>query len=269
MEIKELLNIVKKLAPNLSCQDFSDPGFVSATPSAETHSIVKLGVCVDPTEKNIENAAALGIEVLISYHPWYGEARELVEARRIQIWPLHEAWDHMDRGVLDSLAKEIGLTGLYPKGELLIGHVETGFRDLIENCQRFLGQNILSFSGDLKQGVHKVAMWAGPGFLPIYRKFWETSLSENCDTFLSSELTLSALRFSRINQFKLIDLGHSLLAKPGMSNLADILKKEAQDCSIQFFDDFYVCSYYTGCSFADQFSQSEDIFFRRRGLKGR
>ncbi len=265
MEIKELLNIVKKLAPNLSCQDFSDPGFVSATPSAETHSIVKLGVCVDPTEKNIENAAALGIEVLISYHPWYGEARELVEARQIQIWPLHEAWDHTDRGVLDSLAKEIGLTGLYPKGELFIGHVETGFRDLIENCQRFLGQNILSFSGDLKQEVHKVAMWAGPGFLPQYKKFWDASLSEDCDTFLSSELTLSALRYSSARRLKLIDLGHSLLAKPGMLNVAEILKKEAQDCLVQFLDDLYACTYYTNCSFAGQFTETEDLFFGAEG----
>ncbi len=263
MEIMELLNILKKLAPSLSYQDFSDPSFISA--SSSTLQISKLGVCVDPTARNIENAVNQGIEVLVSYHPWYGEAKEFVESRQIQIWPLHEAWDNTSEGVLYSLAQGIGLTNLYPKGELMIGQLETVFRDLIENCQRFLGQNILSYSGELKQEVHKIAMWAGPGFLPNYKKLWDVCLSENCDTLLSSELTLSALRYSRAHQLKLVDLGHSYLAKPGMSNLADILRKEAKDCQVQFFDDLYACSYYTNCSFADQFTESEDIFFGADG----
>jgi putative NIF3 family GTP cyclohydrolase 1 type 2 len=263
MEIKELLGVLKRLAPTLSYQDFSDPIFISA--SLPEHQISKIGICVDPTVKNIGNAAKTGIEVLISYHPWYGEAKEVVESKKIQIWPLHEAWDNTTEGILFSLAKGIGVTGLYPKGELIIGQLEIGFRDLIECCQRFLGQNIISFSGDLKQEVHKVAMWAGPGFLPNYKKFWDGCLSENCDTLLSSELTLSALRYSRVHQLKLIDLGHSSLAKPGMSNLAGILKKELKGCSVQFFDDLYACTYYTNCSFADQFTESEDIFFGAEG----
>ncbi|HBF35708.1 MAG TPA: hypothetical protein DDW50_00120 [Firmicutes bacterium] len=264
MEIKELLNILKKLAPSLSYQDFSDPSSCNSSVTS-TRSISRLGVCVDPTAINVENAAKLGIEVLISYHPWYGEAKELVDIQHMQIWSLHEAWDNAPEGVLCTLAKGIGIKSLYPMGELIIGELKTNFRDLIEYCQRFLGQNILSYSGDLKQEVHKVAMWAGPVFLPNYKRFWEVCQTENCDTLLSSELTLSALRFSRACQLKLIDLGHSSMAKPGMSNLAAILKKEAKDCSIHFLDDLYACTYYTNCSFADQFTESEDIFFGSDG----
>ncbi len=260
MKMNALWIFLKKMAPGLSTQDFTHPDALMTD-----ENISKLGICVDPTAINIENAVKSGIRVLISYHPWHGEAKEYIESGQLQIWPLHEAWDNVAEGGLYTLAKGIGVDGLYLRGELLIGQVETGFRDLIENCQRFLGQNILSFSGDLKQEVHKVAMWAGPGFLPQYKKFWDASLSENCDTFLSSELTLSALRYSRARRLKLIDLGHSLLAKPGMLNVAEILKKEAQDCLVQFLDDLYVCTYYTNCSFADQFTETEDIFFGTEG----
>lgn len=263
MEIKELVNLLKKMAPSLSCQDFDGPA--PGASAAPARSISHLGVCVDPTAINIENAVRLGIEVIISYHPWNGEAKDLVDRQQIQIWPVHEAWDNPPEGITDAFAKGIGVKGLYPKGELLMGELEIIFRDLIENCQRLLGQNILSYSGDLRQEVHKVAIWAGPGFLPHYKKFWEVCHTENCDTFLSSELTLSALRFSREYQLKLVDLGHSSMAKPGMSNLAAILEKEFTDCSIHFLDDLYTCTYYTNCSFADQFTETEDIFFGSDG----
>ena len=256
MEIKELFNILGKLAPGLPIQDFS-----SLNLDTLTRTITKIGVCVDPTTKNIENATALGIEVLISYHPWQGEAETLIQSRGIRIWSLHEAWDNTPGGITYTFAKGIGITGLYPKGELIMGALDTNFRDLIEHCQRSLGQNILSYCGDLKQAVAKVAIWAGPGFLPNYKKFWEVCLAEGCDTILSSELTLSALRYSGAHQLKLIDLGHSSMAKPGMSNLAAILQKEAPDCSIYFLEELYTCSYYTNCAFAEQFTETEDIFF--------
>jgi putative NIF3 family GTP cyclohydrolase 1 type 2 len=260
MEINELFNILKKMAPNLSNQDFSNPDF-STVPAVCAQDVSPLGVCVDPTARNIEDAAKLGIKVLISYHPWQGEAKAVVETQQMQIWPLHEVWDNTAEGVTHTFAKGIGITGLYFKGELIIGEIETEFRDLIEHCQRILGQNILAYSGDLKQMVHKVAIWAGPGFLPNYKKFWEISQTEGCDTVLSSELTISALRYSRAYQLKLIDLGHSSMAKPGMANLAAILREEANDCSVHFLDDLYTCTYSTNCSFAEQFTESEDIFF--------
>jgi Uncharacterized conserved protein len=256
MEIKELFNILKKLAPSLSNQDFSDPGSITAS-----DVISCLGVCVDPTAKNIENAAALGVQLLVSYHPWFGEAKEIVAEHSIRIWPLHEAWDNTAQGVTYTFAQAIGVTGLHSKGELVIGGLTTGLRDLLERCQRILGQNIISYSGDLKQPIAKIAIWAGPGFLPNYKKFWEACRAEGCDTILSSELTLSALRYARAFSLKFIDLGHSLVAKPGMLNLTSLLKEQLPECNIHFLDDLYACSYYTNCSFADQFTESEDIFF--------
>jgi putative NIF3 family GTP cyclohydrolase 1 type 2 len=266
MEKHVLLEILKKLAPGLSTQDFTNP---NAGVTAEIVS--KVGICVDPTVKNIENAIKSGVELLITYHPLYDElvfpvsvsVSASAQKRQLPIWSLHEAWDNTGEGVIYTFAKDIGITDLYSKGELVIGATNSGlrFRELIESCQRSLGQNILSYSGDLKQNVVKAAIWAGPGFLPNYRKFWELSLAECCDTVLSSELTLSALRYSRMHRLKFIDLGHSPLAKPGMLHLMELLKAQAPTCSFQFLDDLYACNYYTNCSFAEQFTEAEDIFF--------
>jgi putative NIF3 family GTP cyclohydrolase 1 type 2 len=258
MEIKDLFNILGKLAPGLSSADFSNSS-VGKSP----RQISRLGVSVDPTVKNIENAAKRGIEVLISYHSWQGEAAQLIQNQRMEIWPLHATWDYTPEGVTYTLAAAIGVSCIYSKGELIIGTLETSFRDLIERCQRSLGQDILSYCGDLKQLVAKVAIGAGPGFLPNYKKFWEVCLAEGCDTVLSSELTFSALRYSQAHQLKFVDLGHSAMAKPGMSHLVEILQEYFTDqaCSIDYFDDSYSCNFHTNCAFADQFTETEDIFF--------
>jgi putative NIF3 family GTP cyclohydrolase 1 type 2 len=257
VEIKDLFNILGILAPGLSTEDFTNPNLATST-----RTISKIGVCVDPTAKNIHNAVDKGIDVLISYHPWQGEAGSVIQDRGLGIWPLHAVWDNAADGIIYTLAGAIGLMDCYPKGEIIFGNVEILFRELIERCQNAIGKNILSYSGELKHPVSKVGIWAGPGFLPNYKKFWEACLIEGCSTILSSEMTLSALRFSQANQLQLIDLGHSTMAKPGMSRLAEVLKESlSSDFAVFYFDDIYACNYYTNCAFAEQFTESEDIFF--------
>ncbi len=256
MEIKELFNILKKLAPGLIIDDFINHE------GDRLKTISKVGICIDPTPPNIIKAYDNEIDVLISYHPWQGEAESVVRNGAIEIWPLHTAWDNTEHGVIYTLAKEIGILGLYQKGEIVYGVTELTFKELIELCQRALGQNILSYGGDLKLLSNKIGMWAGPGFLPNYKKFWEVCRDEGCDTIISSEITLSALRYSRARQVKIIDLGHSAMAKPGMLQLEKLLRGEPalKSCMIDFYDDFYGCNYYTNCAFADQFTEDDSFF---------
>lgn len=256
MEIKDLFNILKKLAPGLSIDDFINHE------GDRFKTISKIGVCIDPTPLNVIKAYDNGIEVLICYHPWQGEAEPAVRNGAMEIWPLHTAWDNTEEGVTYTLARAIGMIGLYQKGEIVYGITECAFRDLIELCQRALGQNILSYCGDLKLLTNKVGIWAGPGFLPNYKKFWEVCREEACDTIISSEITLSAIRYSRARQVKLIDLGHSAMAKPGMLKLAKLLREEITigPCTVEFYDDFYGCNYYTNCAFADQFTEDDSFF---------
>lgn len=255
MEIKELFNILEKLAPSVSAVDF-----FNHQPTDLTKSVFKLGVCVDPTPENISRAVQQGIEILISYHPWQGEAELMVRNQEMEIWSLHEAWDKPVEGVIFSITEAIGLTGLYSKGEISFGEAQIPFRELIERCQRVLDLKLLPFYGDLKQIASKIAIWSGPGFFPNYKKFWEMCLVEACDTMISTELTLSALRYARAHQLKLIDLGHSAMAKPAMLRLAELLRNDFndRDCTVDFFSDIYTCNYYTNCSFAEQFQETED-----------
>jgi len=254
MEVGTLIEILKDMAPDLS----SD---LMAGITEERRNVNKIGVCIDPNEQNIYSAAAKSVEILISYHPWLGEAAQLVNTKKMGIIPLHTAWDNTAEGINNTFAKAVGLTGIYTVNTVTVGLADLLFRDLLERCQRVLDLNVLPYYGELKFPVKKIGIWAGPGFLPHNKKIWEICVGEGCDTIVSGELSLAPLRYAAAKQLKLLDLGHSAITKPGMSHLADLLKYrlKALDCSIEFFEGYYACGYYTKSFFLQQDETDESL----------
>lgn len=255
MEVQTLISVLQELAPEMNAGDIiSNIGYL-----AEGVDITKIGICVDPTEQNIYSAAGKGMEVIISYHPWQGEAAELVNQKKIIVIPLHDAWDNAPEGVNLTIARAIGLREVRWVDGIVMGVLETTFRDLMERCQRILDLNVLPYYGELRYPVQRIGIWAGPGFLPYHKKIWETCLQEGCDTIISGEISLLPIRFAAAHQLKLIDLGHSAIARPAIVHLVNILKLRLKtfDCSVELLEDYYSCSFYTKNYFLQQ-SDSED-----------
>lgn len=249
MEVQILINILQELAPEFNAEGASN-GF-----SLDLHrDITKIGICIDPTEQNIYSAAGKGIELLITYHPWFGEAKEVVAGKKITLLTLHNAWDNATEGINLTFGKAIGLAELTLVGGIVTGTTDLAFRELLERCQRVLDLNVLPYYGEMKYPVHKVGIWAGPGFLPYHKPIWETCLAEGCDTIISGEMSLLPIRYATQNRLKLVDAGHSAMAKPGFSHLSSLLKLrlKAFECTIEFFEDYYSCSFYTKNYFLQQ-----------------
>jgi putative NIF3 family GTP cyclohydrolase 1 type 2 len=256
MEVQTLIKILQEMAPG-----FQADGIHSGFWSDATRNVTKIGVCVDPTEQNIYTAAGKGIEVLITYHPWRGEAQETVFGKKITFLALHDAWDNAAEGINITFAKAIGLEELISVNGIVIGSTDLAFRELLERCQRVLDLNVLSYFGEIKYPVHKVGIWAGPGFLPHHKSIWETCLAQGCDTIISGEMSLLPIRYAAEHQLKLVDPGHSAIAKPGFSHSSSLLKLrlKALDCMIEFFEDYYGCSFYTKNYFLQQNDNDESL----------
>jgi putative NIF3 family GTP cyclohydrolase 1 type 2 len=249
MEVQDLIRILTELAPGLSMDSLGKV----FPPGSGSKLLSKIGVCVDPTEENIQTAVAKEMEVLISYHPWYHEAEDVVTQQGIHIVAVHEAWDSVPEGIAPTFAKTIGLTGLTHCESVLTGQFQGNFRELLERCQRVLDLNVVPYCGETKDSVVKVGLWPGPGFLPTNRKIWEICRAAGCDTILSGEISIAPMRYAAANRFKLIDLGHSAMAKPGMQNLANILQSrlKAKEVTVDFLRGFYGCNYNTTWFFPD------------------
>lgn len=256
MEVQILIEILKDLIPELTTRDF-----INVNPSDELNQMSKLGICVDPTEQNIYNAVSKGITVLISYHPWSGEAKHIIDTNKIKIIPIHTTWDNHADGINKTFANAIGLDDLSIVDNVVTGNTDLLFRDLLERCQRVLDLNVIPYYGDLKFPVKKAAIWAGPGFLPHHQPIWEACLAQGCDTIISGELSLLPLRFAATHQLKLVDTGHCTIAKPGISHLAELLKYrlKALECTVEVFEDYYSCQYYTKNYYLQQFEPDESL----------
>jgi putative NIF3 family GTP cyclohydrolase 1 type 2 len=262
MDVATLIAVLKGLAPELAAE-----GFVNIPAGRAGVTVKKLGVCVDPTEATITCAVNKGITILISYHPWQGEAQQLIRAGGIGIIPLHTAWDNAPEGANVTFAREIGLTDITLSADFVHGKIDTIVKNLLEKCQRVVDQNIIPYFGEPRTPVKRVAIWTGPGFLPFNRKLWKNCCEQGCDTIISGELSLLPIRFAASHKLQLIDLGHSLMAKPGMANLARIIKGRLNQagCSVEFFTEYYGCNYYTNFAYS-QPNDSEDFIslFTRR-----
>jgi putative NIF3 family GTP cyclohydrolase 1 type 2 len=261
MDVATLIELLTGLAPELSTKDFVN------IPSHSGGLLVKrLGVCVDPTVGTITSAVKQGVAILISYHPWHGEAKQLIRKTDLGIIPLHTAWDNAPEGVNLTFAREIGLTNITASKNIVTGEADLQFRVLLERCGHVVDKNIIPYFGELRTTVKKVGIWAGPGFLPFYKRVWEECAAQGCDTIISGELSLFPLRYATVRQLQLIDLGHSAIAKPAMANLVKLLKaRSGPAVPVDFFGDCYGCNYYTNFCYAATEEPQEFIsLFTRR-----
>ncbi len=250
MEFEALAKIINELAPNF--MERQSPSFPPLEPKWQVH---KIGVTVDPTPENLRQAEQCGINLLFTYHPWTGEPSKAVASGRLRILALHHAWNLAPQGIIPELANALALTDLNERQQLVFGTTDTLLRNLIETCQRSLEITVVPYSGELRAPVKQVAIWLGAGFLPHHRELWETCIANGCDTLLSGELTLAALRFGVNHNLKMVDLGHSAVARMGMKRFAQILSDRLQaDCPVERLDGYYACNYFTNYSITDMYS---------------
>lgn len=251
MELQVLINLLQELVPDFEWEDFKQ----SSVYGDGTRELTKVGVCVDTTAENIHSATKRGVEVLISYHPWHGEASKLISTKEMLIIPLHTAFDNAPEGINFTFAKNLGLQEITLNQGVVTGTISgLIFRELIERCQRIVERNVIPYYGELRYPVRRVGFWSGPGFLPHNKQVWECFLEQGCDTIISGEITLLPLRFASANQLKMVDLGHNGMARSGLANLAEMIKSrlKAYDCSVEFFEHYYAISYHTKNYFMQQ-----------------
>ncbi|MGE5552041.1 MAG: Nif3-like dinuclear metal center hexameric protein [Bacteroidota bacterium] len=246
----EILAVLEDLAPRVC----AEAGDASCYEVRADKACSRLGICIDPTERNLFMAASDGADFIITHHPWNGEAAEVIKAKGISIYRLHSAWDNAPDGNMATLARMLGLRDLVRADGALTGLSGLCLRELLERCQRIVGKSVLPYCGELGARVNTVGIIPGSGFLPVYRRRWETLVHAGCDTIISGEISHSAARYAQCAGIRLIDLGHSGLVKPGMAHLAYLLRCRllARGCEVEFYDDTYNINYFTAWSLPRQ-----------------
>lgn len=261
IELDKLVSIMEELAP-AKIADHYDPPRYQVEPKAG-EKVEKIGVCVDPTETNLRSASRKGVELLICHHSWQGEAAAEVETKGMGIYLLHSAWNKAREGNNITLARLLNLVDPVFEGDAVLGTTDLPFKDLLACCRRILEINFIPYTGDLNSQAGKVAVVSGPGFWPVYKEKWNQWLAGGCRTILSAELSRYSIGYFSRHNTNLVDLGHSVMAKPGMKHLAYTLQNRLKifDCEVGFFPDTYSINYHTGSIYpgmGEYYTEEED-----------
>lgn len=205
-------------APRALAAEWDNVGLLVGDPAQEVR---KLLVALDITESVIDEAAALGAELIVAHHPvmncaWHPvqtlradeplgrKLRALVKSD-ISAICMHTNLDAAAGGVNDALAEALGLSDVSPLGADGIGRVGTinGEKNLAEYVP-FVVKSLGSHGVRYRSGgkpVHRVAVGGGAcgGYIAAARE-------KGCDTFVTADLKYND--FLDTEGLNLIDAGH-------------------------------------------------------------
>ena len=205
-------------APKELAAGWDNVGHLVGEPDAEVKKVL---IALDITEKVVNEAIAVGADVIVAHHPvmncaWHpvqhiqyddAQGRMLIAMIRNSISAIcmHTNLDAAEGGVNDALAEKLGLSGLEILNEEKIGRIGTlksqlPLVDFVRFVVKSLGCNGLRYV-DAGKPVHRVAVGGGAcsGYI-------SQAIAAGCDTFVTSDLKYND--FLDTAGINLVDAGH-------------------------------------------------------------
>lgn len=122
--VREVVDVVERAYPPELAADWDAVGLVCGDPDEPVRSVL---ICVDVVESTVEEALALGVDMIVAHHPLllrgvHGVPADSVKGRLVHqmirsgiaLLCAHTNADSARPGVSDALAEAIGLTVLEP-----------------------------------------------------------------------------------------------------------------------------------------------------------
>lgn len=250
--LSELTGHFESLWPIAGAEDWDRPGLACGNPK---QTISKALLTVDVTARVLEEAKALGCELVISHHPLLlkglsflaedklkGELISFAIRNSIALYSAHTNADIVVDGVSDVLARAIGIRGSAPlvatnasEGHGRIGNLERPLKlsELAEQLSRLLPKTKapVRVAGDLDSAIQKVAVVGGAG-----DSFIEDAKRAGADCLVTSDLrhhvSLDAVS-DPSTPICLIDISHFAAESLWLKPTADILSNRVP--TVEFF----------------------------------
>ncbi|MDR2357827.1 MAG: Nif3-like dinuclear metal center hexameric protein [Oscillospiraceae bacterium] len=240
--VRKVLERLERLAPPEMKMDFDNVGLLAGFPDARVSGIL---VSLDITDDVIDEAAALGAELVVSHHPLFfslknvtaepGQGGRVVKliAGGMSAICMHTNLDAAIGGVNDALAEAAGLVDV----ELLTEHGRTtsgesfsyGRRGRLRS-PRAMGEYLeflkgrLGTSGlryyDAGRPVSQVAVVGGSGGSEL-----GAAAARGCDTLLTADVKYDVFLEARERGVNLIDGDHFCTENTVVPGLAEALRE--------------------------------------------
>lgn len=247
--VNEIYAFLQEKAPFELQEGFDNAGFLVGRAGAQVSKIL---VAMDITEQVVEEAAELGVQLIVAHHPVIfggvqavsdqtvtGRILLALAENRIAAICAHTNLDKVEGGVNDALALRLGLTDIVqlkqegvdglgrPYGIGRVGYVtEQPLYDFAIGVKRLLGANGLRLV-DGGRPAHKVAVGGGA----CAGMMWD-ALAQGCDTFITSDVKYNHFLDAKAQGLNLIDAGHFPTENVVCSVLQDWLARRIPQISV-------------------------------------
>ncbi len=243
MQLSHLIQYLNEVAPERLQESYDNAGLITGHPDMEIKGVL---VALDCVESIVDEALALGCNVIVAHHPIvfsglkrftganYVE-RTIIKAIRndIAIYAIHTNLDNVFiSGVNTKIAERLGLQHteiLSPKSEMqykdnpvgagMLGHLKTpmettAFFDYLKDKMEL---QVLKHTAICKNTVHKVAVCGGSGGFLL-----NSSLKAEADVFITSDYKYHEF-FDANDRIIIIDIGHFESEKYTIDLLYDLI----------------------------------------------
>lgn len=224
MQIQEIIGILENIAPPWLQESYDNAGLIVGDPQREVSGIL---FCLDSTEAVVEEALALGCNLVIAHHPivfrglkrfngsTYVE-RTVMQAIRqgVALYAIHTNLDNVYRqGVNAKIAEKLGLTDtriLLPRpGEVEIGAGLIGFlpepvaeTDFLLQVKTALRVSCMRHTALRNRSVRSVAVCGGSGSFLL-----PEALRAGADVFVTADFKYHEF-FDAEGRLVIADIGH-------------------------------------------------------------
>jgi putative NIF3 family GTP cyclohydrolase 1 type 2 len=155
---------------------------------------------------------------------------------------MHTNWDRAAGGIIDTLAKKVGLRNIRPLGESgnsqipRIGEISPcTVHTLAAHINSVLdttGENTLRYSRQFSERiVSTLAVCGGVG-----ASFLAEAVATGADALLTADIRHHEFVDAAARNAILIDAGHGATERPGMAALAQQIRKEFPDLFVSYLD---------------------------------
>lgn len=239
MEISDILENLRQLAPEESALDGDPVGLLVDRDSAEVR---KIGICLDATPAAVQRAVSAGVQLVAAHHPLIyrplkrlgadpvSSAVKSLVRHDIALYAMHTNWDAAPGGINDTLAECLELKDVQPLGTLGLSRLPrlgtlasprplADFARFVETALGCAETSALRCGGcDPRQMISRVAVCGGAG-----AEMAEAVQAAGAEAYVTSDIRHHEFLEAEAWGLALLDAGHSATETPGMRALVRIL----------------------------------------------
>lgn len=242
MKIKNITAVIEAAAPLALQEPYDNSGLIVGCPDDETGSAL---ICVDITEEVLDEAEALGADLVISHHPIiFDPLKKLTGADHVQrivvravrsgiaLYASHTNLDNVKDGMSYRLADRLGLGSvrvLSPcaedgsgNGAGVIGELPAALpaTEFIRQMKDTLHLKVIRHSDITPAMAKRVALCTGSGGFLI-----DTAAAAGADIYVTADLRYNDF-FRADGRLTVCDIGHFESEYCAIDLLFDIIRKK-------------------------------------------